>query len=1046
MTKFEIRRNKLIASVSIVLVLFVFLVNSISYASDYGKTDAEEGSYEWAYYIKTNWKKWAPPNSKNVYYYDSTKVTFDTYGAPHFKSDEYTMQELMNDKYKVSNIDSIVEKGEDKSGKNSQNSATKSEDGKTINYSEYDKEHNLSEKTANELTDEEADYVYKNWYKVSDSYGGSSYYPIEITSPSQMYAYSNMHSFDAKTIDEKAARVASENVGVEPQTEESTEEDDDTGNGGILMSPFIAFVNAIADGIASGLQKFMVNGGLVMKTSVSDAAKTNSTDADITIKKDYGIGTLYPNFTYSCEEIFANKVPWLDINFLNPSIKNSDGNLNSNIAYKLQDIIKAWYRVLRLIAIVGLLSILIYTGIKIMIESNTEKRAKYKERIVDWLVAFVILFAMNYIMSFTLAISSELTDLFTGPSDDTANIVVYYEPSNTYFKTNLIGLARFKVQNDSLSSKIGYEIVYIALLVFTMRFTVEYFKRVIMMAFLTLISPIVALTYPIDKMGDGNAQGFQKWLREYIFNALLQPMHYLIYTILIGSAITLAANNPIYPIVVLMFMAQAEKFVRDLFGFGKAGGLMEPGGRGAHAFASGAITTQLLNRIGKGNNGNKGDKNKLPTNKPPKTVPTGDIGGLPETGESTADAFANAGTVDDVVNTNNNNNTGNNNENLNAGNNNQPNTIQYDGKTYQQTPSGILLDSNTNQNVTQQQNAQTSQPIITQQQTENNQTSYQAQDFSHAFEKSNRSTALTGGQKFKKGMGAIGKKIIKPVWDTNKSAKYNLKRLGKNAAKAYVAAGLGVAAATAELGVSVTDGKFDPKEAVASVTAGAVAGNALANGAFNFGSGAVDTYNSAIYGDQYDMEKYQRQWRDNDKVDEFYGENFGDDKDINKRIASDEFLTRGITDLDEQKQALTYMDAVSQDEYTQWEESQKTEIRNNNANYDDDQVNDEFARIQAEQAKNIKKNLGFAGRKLDDEAAIKAAIKAQHANEAVTILKFRKQAEKKGALMDSDKRKNFVRQQAKARSAKLGISEVEARKQIENAFNNVDKFDAANKL
>ena len=53
------------------------------------------------------------------------------------------------------------------------------------------------------------------------------------------------------------------------------------------------------------------------------------------------------------------------------------------------------------------------------------------------------------------------------------------------------------------------------------------------MAFLTLIAPIVSLTYPIDKMNDGKAQAFNMWLKEYIFNALLQPFHLIIYFIFI---------------------------------------------------------------------------------------------------------------------------------------------------------------------------------------------------------------------------------------------------------------------------------------------------------------------------------------------------------------------------------------------------------------------------------------------------------------------------------------------------------------------------------
>ena len=39
------------------------------------------------------------------------------------------------------------------------------------------------------------------------------------------------------------------------------------------------------------------------------------------------------------------------------------------------------------------------------------------------------------------------------------------------------------------------------------------------MAFLTMVAPLVAFMYPIDKMNDGKAQGFDTWIKEYIFNA-----------------------------------------------------------------------------------------------------------------------------------------------------------------------------------------------------------------------------------------------------------------------------------------------------------------------------------------------------------------------------------------------------------------------------------------------------------------------------------------------------------------------------------------------
>ena len=90
------------------------------------------------------------------------------------------------------------------------------------------------------------------------------------------------------------------------------------------------------------------------------------------------------------------------------------------------------------------------------------------------------------------------------------------------------------------------------------------------MAFLTLIAPLVALTYPIDKANDGKAQGFTYWFREYIFNLLLQPMHLLLYTVLVSSAAALATKNFVYALVALGFIGTAEKIVRQMFNFSKA--------------------------------------------------------------------------------------------------------------------------------------------------------------------------------------------------------------------------------------------------------------------------------------------------------------------------------------------------------------------------------------------------------------------------------------------------------------------------------------------
>lgn len=116
----------------------------------------------------------------------------------------------------------------------------------------------------------------------------------------------------------------------------------------------------------------------------------------------------------------------------------------------------------------------------------------------------------------------------------------------------------------------AYAILYMILVAETLAFAIKYLKRVIYLAFYTMIAPLIALMYPMDKVGDGKAQTFNMWFKEYLFNSLLQPLHLLLYTIFIVGGQQLAHNHCIYAIGFYMFMLVAEGFFKKLFGFDKA--------------------------------------------------------------------------------------------------------------------------------------------------------------------------------------------------------------------------------------------------------------------------------------------------------------------------------------------------------------------------------------------------------------------------------------------------------------------------------------------
>ena len=186
---------------------------------------------------------------------------------------------------------------------------------------------------------------------------------------------------------------------------------------------------------------------------------------------------------------------------------------------------------------------------------------------------------------------------------------------NTHIYSNNSSLTM--TQNDSDENDMesgmfwGYVFMYILITIETVVFLYKYMKRVLWLAFLTMIAPLIALMYPVDKVGDGKAQTFNMWFKEYLFNTLIQPLHLLLYTIFIGVASQLITTNVLYAIIAYAFMLTAEKFFKKMFGFDKAS---TPGGLGSPA--AGMMAMRGLDRLGgwgpHGKGGKGGGKDSTP--------------------------------------------------------------------------------------------------------------------------------------------------------------------------------------------------------------------------------------------------------------------------------------------------------------------------------------------------------------------------------------------------------------------------------------------------
>lgn len=425
------------------------------------------------------------------------------------------------------------------------------------------------------------------------------------------------------------------------------------GLGGVLFNPIKELFLTVADVVMDFMQMGFT--GKWENVVIADVLDGDYSETNLWSGNDDEISL--PNIKLSPDAIFSDKVEILNIDFINPIQKDKydiKSDATTAALTTLRKVIASWYVAVRNLALVAMLSILIYVGIRIIVSSAASDKAKYKQMLMDWVVGMCLLFMLHYVMSFTIFITKQITsmvssatqsiELWKPESSDVGendglkrvNKSITFNKNQDYYDENgnpkkysqgeelthvpsLINYVRFYAQmgggvDQAVLIGATYLIIYIILIVYTVMFAFKYMKRVITIAFLTMIAPFVAMTYPLDKMADGKAQAFNMWLKEYIFNALLQPFHLILYSMLVGASVELAKANIIFAIVAIGFLIPAEKLLKKMFGFDKA--ITPPGLAGLAATAG---VSSMFNKAMSGRNkasSGGGAQNKSNSNGP----------------------------------------------------------------------------------------------------------------------------------------------------------------------------------------------------------------------------------------------------------------------------------------------------------------------------------------------------------------------------------------------------------------------------------------------
>ena len=285
------------------------------------------------------------------------------------------------------------------------------------------------------------------------------------------------------------------------------------------------------------------------------------------------------NLLLSPDDIFSNRVQVTNANIFSKKfgedgkLSLSDWNLFNHLMKQLKQAVAQLYYIMRNLAIVILLSLLIYTGIRIVLSStNAGEKAKWKMMLYDWLKALALVMFVHMIMIGVFYISEIVTDGLK--STLMSNNTIVTEIRRNFDSTSVL---------DARGNVI-YIIMYGYITYLTIVFLISYFKRLFFIMTMVAIAPLNASLYALGKNGK---ERFNRWFKEFVWGVMVQPFHMLIYSILVlipmgvmnSSGITVGSgvleihygtlDAQVYALIAISMIRPIEKYMRGIFGFGQ---------------------------------------------------------------------------------------------------------------------------------------------------------------------------------------------------------------------------------------------------------------------------------------------------------------------------------------------------------------------------------------------------------------------------------------------------------------------------------------------
>lgn len=259
----------------------------------------------------------------------------------------------------------------------------------------------------------------------------------------------------------------------------------------------------------------------------------------------------------TAENILFNKIQILDIDFFDFNTAGGENISSNDLVYALRQNVATIYYAIRNIAIIVLLIILLYIGIRMVLSTISGNKAKYKKMFFAWCIGFIIIMFIHYFMIVIINVNEQIIGSLSPAEDAT----VIYDDVRSY------------AYEIPASKGWTGTIMYVFLVYYMIKLLIFYFKRLMIVYLLAIMGPILGLAYAIE-MVKGKSKSFTTWMKEFSFNVLIQSIHVIIYSVFMDiiyqfmNKVSIMNLIPyaIIMILILNLMMRSEKIIKKIFG------------------------------------------------------------------------------------------------------------------------------------------------------------------------------------------------------------------------------------------------------------------------------------------------------------------------------------------------------------------------------------------------------------------------------------------------------------------------------------------------